>query len=197
MTPPAIEHDPLPATFYARDATVVAPDLIGKLLCRDGVVGRINEVEAYREDEPASHSHRGKTERNAAMFGPGGVLYVYLSYGIHFCANVVTGPDGMGQAVLLRGVTIAAGDEVVAERRGRRPRPEWTNGPGKLCQAYAIDLRHVGERLTEPCGVYIADDGVPPPADVLVTERIGITKAVDLPWRWVTGAFDTAPRTAR
>jgi DNA-3-methyladenine glycosylase len=117
------------------------------------------------------------------MFGPAGHLYVYLSYGIHHCANVVTGPEGSGQAVLLRAITPIDGIDLMRERR-RRPDPELANGPGKLCQALGIGLAHddadvvVGRRIT------ILDDGSPPPTAPRAGPRVGITRAVDLPWRF-------------
>jgi DNA-3-methyladenine glycosylase len=176
--------------FFARDALVVAPDLLNKVLVTGGCAARIVEVEAYRSDEPAAHTFRGRTPRNAVMFGPAGHLYVYFSYGMHHCANVVTGEVDEGQAVLLRAVVPVAG---VEEMRARRPpgTPErhLADGPGKLCQALAIDLGDSGRDLcasaTGEVPMWIGDDGVAPPAPPLVTERVGITKAVDLPWRFV------------
>jgi DNA-3-methyladenine glycosylase len=153
----------------------------------DGVTtaGRVVETEAYREDDPASHSFRGRTARTAVMFGPPGHLYVYLSYGVHRCVNVVAGPDGCGAAVLIRAVSPTAGLEVMRARRGGRRDVELTNGPGKVCQALGIQLRHDGTAHTAARGeIRLADDGVAPPSRPLVGPRIGISKAVDVPWRF-------------
>jgi DNA-3-methyladenine glycosylase len=171
--------------WFGRDATEVAPDLLGKVLVvdRDGtrVSGRIVETEAYTAADPASHSYRGRTARNAVMFGPAGHLYVYRSYGIHWCANVVTGADGDGQAVLIRAIEPLEGMGVMLRRRGRRP---LADGPGKLCQALGLDGSDDDLDLVAPRSVVrIVDDGAPP-ADVLVGPRVGITKAIDTPWRW-------------
>ena len=148
-----------------------------------GVVtsGRIIETEAYTADDPASHSFRGVTARNAVMFGPAGRLYVYLSYGVHFCANVVTGVVGDGQAVLLRAVEPLEGVDEMHRRRGRTP---LADGPGKLCQAFGITLHHNGAELDGTSRVRVLDDGTPPPTNPVVGPRVGITKAVDRPWRF-------------
>lgn len=163
---------------------MVAVDLLGKVLLveRDGVVtsGRIVETEAYTADDPASHSFRGLTPRNAVMFGPAAHLYVYLSYGVHRCANVVTGATGDGQAVLLRAVEPLEGIDVMRRRRGRDP---LANGPGKLCQALGIDLTDDGADLTDGA-ILVVDDGTPPPTDPITGPRIGITRATDRPWRF-------------
>jgi DNA-3-methyladenine glycosylase len=166
----------------------VAPDLLGKIfvvgLCR----GRITEVEAYGgTDDPASHAARGPTPRNAVMFGPAGVLYVYVTYGMHHCANIVTGPVGDAQAVLLRSVEPLEG---IDEMRTRRPKArsdrDLANGPGKLCAAFDIDLRHNGLDLAKGAfGIY--DEGFVS-ATIVSTPRIGISKAIDLPWRWLSTA---------
>lgn len=154
--------------------------------------GRIVETEAYTADDPASHSFAGRTARNEVMFGPPGRLYVYLSYGIHRCANVVTGPDGDGQAVLLRAVEPLLGIESMRRRRAGRPDRDLANGPGKLCAALGIELLDDGADLCGPSGtIRILDDGTPSPADPIIGTRIGITKAVDTPWR-----FRTPPRPA-
>lgn len=162
----------------------MAVDLLGKLLVveRDGVVtsGRIVETEAYTADDPASHSFGGPTRRNAVMFGPAGHVYVYLSYGVHCCANVVTGRRGDGQAVLLRAIDPVAGTEVMRRRRGREP---LADGPGKLCQALGIDLADDGADLTEGA-IRIVDDGTPPPTVPIAGPRVGITKATDRLWRF-------------
>ncbi len=149
----------------------------------DGVEtsGRIIETEAYTADDPASHSFRGRTARNSVMFGRAGRLYVYLSYGIHCCANVVTGRDGDGQAVLLRAVEPLDGVEEMWRRRGRLP---LADGPGKLCQAFRISLDDDGVDLAGPGPIRIVDDGTPPPADPVAGPRVGISKAIDRPWRY-------------
>jgi len=170
------------------DAPEVAPNLLNKLLVHGPCVGRIVEVEAYREDDPASHTFRGRTQRNEIMFGPAGHLYVYFTYGMHFCANVVTGADGAGAAVLLRAVDPVAGLELMSERRGGRP--QLADGPAKLCQAFGIAGDLNGVDLLTGDGVGLFDDGVPPPSDPRVGPRIGITKAVDVPWRWRTPLSD-------
>jgi DNA-3-methyladenine glycosylase len=169
--------------FLARDALVVAPELLNKVLVAGPCAGRIVEVEAYRSDEPAAHSYRGPTPRSAVMFGPAGRLYVYLSYGIHYCANVVTGAEGDGQALLLRAVIPLRGiDTMAARRNGRTP---LADGPGKLCQAFALDRSHTGTDLCADGEIRLVDDGTPPPAMLVTTPRVGITKAVDLPWRFL------------
>jgi DNA-3-methyladenine glycosylase len=164
----------------------VAPDLLGSVLVveRHGirVAGRIIETEAYTADDPASHSFRGRTTRNEVMFSPAGHLYVYRSYGIHWCANVVTGSEGDGQAVLLRAVDPIEGADEMLRRRGRRP---LADGPGKLCQAFGLDGDDDGADL---CGQgpirILADLGARPPVDPIAGPRIGITKAVETPWRF-------------
>jgi DNA-3-methyladenine glycosylase len=170
--------------FFARHSSVVAPDLLGKILVVGSCRGRITEVEAYGgSDDAASHAARGQTPRNAVMFGPAGVLYVYFTYGMHHCANIVTGPVGDAQAVLLRGVELLEGlDEVRTRRPKARSDRDLANGPGKLCAAFDIDLRHNGLDLTKgPINIF--DDGFAS-ASVIATPRVGITKAVDTPWRW-------------
>jgi DNA-3-methyladenine glycosylase len=165
-------------------ATEVAPWLLGKLLVAGPCSGRIVEVEAYTQDDPASHSSRGMTARTAVMFGPGGHLYVYFTYGMHHCANVVTGPVGEGQGVLMRALEPVDGIDLMRARRGRAT--HLTNGPGKLCQALGIDRSHNGDDLCDPAApVQLWDDGTPPPAAPLVTPRIGITRATDLLRRWL------------
>lgn len=164
------------------DAPAVAPLLLNKLLVHGECIGRIVEVEAYRENDPASHTFRGRTARNAVMFGPPGHLYVYFTYGMHHCSNVVTGPEGLGAAVLLRAVEPVAGIELMRTRRGGRP--QLADGPAKLCQAFAIGLEHNGVDVCLGPAVGLFDDGTPPPLVPLVGPRVGISKAVDLPWRW-------------
>jgi DNA-3-methyladenine glycosylase len=145
--------------------------------------GRIIETEAYTADDPASHSFRGRTARNAVMFGPAGRLYVYISHGIHACANVVTGVEGEGAAVLIRAIHPIENVDAMRDRRGEgRP---LADGPGKLCQALGIRLSDDGIDVTTPGSpIRIVDDGTAPPTDPLIGPRIGISKAVDMPWRW-------------
>lgn len=154
---------------------------------RDGarrVAGRIIEVEAYAQDDPASHTFGGPTPRNRVMFGPPGHLYVYLSYGIHRCANVVTGPAGNGQAVLLRAVQPIEGLRTIRRRRGGRSDRSLVDGPGKLCEGFGIGLHHNGIDLTIGAPVAIVDDGTDPPTRPLIGPRVGISRAVELPWRF-------------
>ena len=159
----------LPSTWAERDATEVAPALLNKLALLNGQLARITEVEAYLADDPASHSFRGRTSRNAAMFGPPGHWYVYLIYGMHWCLNLVTGSEHDGQAVLVRSVVV---DGIDARR---------TTGPGRLTRELGID------RALDGCEAELFDDGTPPPDAPLVTTRIGITKAPDQRWRWLVG----------
>jgi DNA-3-methyladenine glycosylase len=151
---------------------------------RDGVVvaGRIVETEAYTRTDPASHSFNGMTARNAVMFGPPGRLYVYLSYGIHRCANVVTGADGDGQAVLLRAIVPTVGLATIRSRRRGRSDRDLANGPGKLCEALGIGLDDDGVDVTASA-IRILDDGTRP-LDPIIGPRVGLAKAVDTPWRF-------------
>ena len=176
----------VPVRFFAGEAPEVAPLLLNKVLVVGPCRGRIVEVEAYTAGDPASHSFRGPTARNAVMFGPAGRLYVYFTYGMHHCANVVTGRPGDGQAVLLRAVAPLAGLDVMESRRGLVGRPRaLTNGPGKLCQAFGLDRSWDGAVLRPGRGgASIVDDGVPPPAALGRSTRVGIRVGTDRPWRW-------------
>jgi DNA-3-methyladenine glycosylase len=171
--------------FYQRSSLVVAPELLNKVLVAGPCRGRIVEVEAYKgAEDPASHAYRGRTARNAVMFGPAGHLYVYFTYGMHHCANVVTGVVGVAEAVLLRAVEPLAGlDEMRARRPAARRDRDLANGPGKLCAAFGLDGDDDGVDLVRG-PVRIVDDGVAPPDVPATSPRIGITKAVDLAWRW-------------
>jgi DNA-3-methyladenine glycosylase len=174
--------------FYRRDPRLVAPDLLGKVMrTPDGRAGRIVETEAYcGAIDPAAHAYRRKTTRNATMFGPPGHLYVYFSYGMHWCCNPVCGEEGEGVAVLVRALAPLEGLEAMREARPacRRDR-DLCRGPARLCQALGITGAHDGLDLLDPrAHVSILDDGTPPPAAPVVTTRVGITKAVDEPWRW-------------
>jgi len=173
---------PVSRELLGGDADVVAPLLLNKLLVHGSCTGRIVETEAYRPDDPASHSYRGQTARNAAMFGSPGTLYVYFTYGMHYCANVVTGPPGEGAAVLLRALVPVTGQDLMRTRRGGRP--ALADGPAKLCQALAIGPEHNASDLLGGGPIHLLDDGSAPPAQPLVGPRIGISKSVDAPWRF-------------
>ena len=185
--------------FYARSALEVAPDLLNKVLvAADGRAGRIVEVEAYRgEDDPGSHGFRGPTKRNATMFGPPGHLYVYFTYGMHWCANVVAETDGVAAAVLLRALTPLEGLEAMYAARGPAARTErdLCSGPAKLTQALGIDGALDGADLVSgDRGVTIVDDDQPPPTPA-VTTRIGLTSGAELPWRFhIEGTADISRR---
>jgi DNA-3-methyladenine glycosylase len=173
--------------FLLGPADQAAPLLLGwHLTSRVGGLWtevRLTEVEAYAPDDPASHAFNGLRPRNAAMFGPPGTLYVYRSYGIHWCANIVCGDEATGAAVLLRAGVPVAGIEHIIDRRGRES--DLLNGPGKLAQALAIDDSHNGIDLLEPdspIGLIPGEE----PATIRATPRIGITKAVERPWRFVS-----------
>jgi DNA-3-methyladenine glycosylase len=182
---------PLERDFYRRDPRAVAPELLNKLLVRwDGTgsrVARIVEVEAYcGGEDPGSHAYRGETPRNRTMFGPPGGLYVYFTYGMHWCANAVCGDDGEGVAVLLRAASPVAGLEAMfaARPRARRER-DLCSGPAKLCQALGLDRAFDGADLVEgDRGVTICHDGTPPPTRPHQTTRIGLSAGAEHPWRW-------------
>lgn len=189
-------------TFYMRHPADVAPELLNKLLVRsDGRIGRIVEVEAYAgSHDAAAHSFKGQTPRNATMFRRGGHLYVYLSYGIHWCANVVCGPEGKGHAVLLRALEPVQGVDLMSARRGLPARArDIASGPGRLGQAMGMDKSCDGADLvTADRGVWIASDGTPPPKCPIAGPRVGIRHAVELPWRWhVEGNIHVSGRRAR
>lgn len=176
---------PLPRGFYERPADLLAPLLLNKLLAGpDGRAGRIVEVEAYAGDDPASHAFRGRTARNATMFGPAGHLYVYFTYGMHWCANAVCGQTGDGTAVLLRALEPVAGlERMRLARPAARNDRDLCRGPARLAQALGIDGGADGTDLVT--GAFrILDDGTPSPARLVVTTRIGISRAVEVPWRW-------------
>jgi len=148
---------------------------------------RLVEVEAYVGGiDPGSHAYRGQTPRNAVMFGPAGHLYVYFTYGMHWCANAVCGELGEGTAVLLRaGEPLAGLDEMHAARPGAKGiERDLCRGPARLCQALGIDGTLNGVDLVAPGGVRIVDDGVPPPVGPGASVRIGLSAGADLPWRW-------------
>jgi len=172
-------------SFFDRSVHKVAPELIGATLLVDGVGGVIVEVEAYHHTDPAAHSYIGRTNRNAIMFGPAGYAYVYRSYGIHWCLNFVCEAAGSASAVLIRAIEPTAGIAAMRRRRGKDlALPEeraLCSGPGKLCQAVGVTIKHNGLALDRPPFELRARASVP---DIVVGPRIGITKAVDAPWRY-------------
>ena len=172
---------PLPPEFFARSAHDVAPELIGVTLLVDGAGGPIVEVEAYDQDDPASHSFRGPTPRNAVMFGPPGVAYVYRSYGIHWCLNFVCDAPGRAEAVLIRAVRPEHGLERMRARRGLERERDLCSGPGKLCQALGVTNEHDGLPLDAPPFELFARTGIP---EVASGTRIGLSVAADRVWRY-------------
>ena len=194
----------LPRSFFRRSPLEVAPDLLGRLLVHDRPgdrrVGRIVEVEAYcGSDDPAAHTYRGRTARNASMFADGGTLYVYFSYGVHWCANVVCGDVDDGVAVLLRALAPVEGHEQMYADRGHAARRDrdLCSGPGKLTQAMAIGRDDDGADLVTDPALAIVDDGFDArfdAGDVVQTTRVGISVAVDEPWRWY---LDGDPNVSR
>ena len=167
--------------FFARCVHAVAPDLIGATLLFKGVGGVIVEVEAYHHTDPAAHSFRGPTERNAVMFGPPGHAYVYRSYGIHWCLNFVCEPKGSASAVLIRALKPTHGLAAMRRRRGVTEERLLCPGPGRLCEALGITGAHDGLALDRPPFELIARSEA---VEVAIGPRIGITKAVDHPWRY-------------
>jgi DNA-3-methyladenine glycosylase len=185
----------LPKKFYERYVLDVAPDLLGKIFVRKAgdtyLSGKIVETEAYDGAiDEAAHSYNGRTERNAVMFDGTGLLYVYFTYGMHYCANVVTGKIGHGQAVLLRGIEPLKGiDQMSLNRFGnsepdQRQKLNLTNGPAKICQAFKISKQQYGTDLTGS-EIYILDEPLPPGSKIISTTRIGIKKSVNFPWRFL------------
>jgi DNA-3-methyladenine glycosylase len=172
----------LPADLFARSVHEVAPELIGATLLVDGVGGRIVEVEAYDHEDPASHGYRGRTARNASMFGPPGHAYVYRSYGIHWCLNLVCEDVGVANAILVRALEPTHGVEAMRERRALEDPRLLCSGPGRLCQALGITRAHDGLALDRPpFELFERDRSV----EVAAGPRIGITRAAELPWRYV------------
>jgi DNA-3-methyladenine glycosylase len=159
----------------------VAPELVGVTFLCDGVGGTIVEVEAYDHEDPAAHGYRGRTPRNAAMFGPPGHAYVYRSYGIHWCVNFVCEQEGSASAVLIRALEPRVGLDAMTARRGVADPRLLCAGPGRLCQALAITAEHDGLPLDRP--PFRLEEATDPPV-VASGPRIGITKAVDVPWRY-------------
>jgi len=172
---------PLKRSFFDRSVHEVAPDLIGATFLVDGVGGVIVEVEAYHHTEPAAHSFRGPTARNRVMFGPAGFTYVYRSYGIHWCVNFVCEEEGSASAVLIRALQPTHGIPVMRRRRSLHDERALCSGPGKLCEALGITIKHSELPLDRPPIALHARIGK---ADIVSGVRIGITKAAELPWRY-------------
>ena len=172
----------------------VAPELIGVTLLVNGVGGRIVEVEAYDHEDPASHGYGGRTRRNASMFGPPGHAYVYRSYGIHWCLNLVCDDEGIANAVLLRALEPTHG---LAEMRARREMDDprlLCSGPGRLCQALGVTREHDGLALDRPPFDLRAREE---PVEIVTGPRIGITRAAELPWRYTEAGSRYLSRVSR
>jgi DNA-3-methyladenine glycosylase len=184
----------LERAFFERSVHEVARDLIGCRLFFDGVGGTIVETESYERDDPACHAYVGLTDRTEVLFGPPGLAYVYLSYGIHSLLNFVAEPEGEAAAVLIRALEPTAGLEAMRERRGDRPDGELCSGPGKLTEALGIGLERNGADLGHDPFLLLGPEGAPPA--VIAGPRIGITKAVDRPWRFSAAGnrFVSRPR---
>jgi DNA-3-methyladenine glycosylase len=177
---------PLKRAFFARSVHEVAPDLIGATLLVKGVGGIIVEVEAYHHTDPAAHSFRGPTPRNRIMFGPPGFAYVYRSYGIHWCVNFVCEQEGSASAVLIRALEPTHGIAAMRRRRRSDDARSLCSGPGKLTEALGITDKHNGLALDAPPIALYARTTEP---EIAAGVRIGITKAIDLPWRYgLTGS---------
>ncbi len=173
--------DRIRKAFFDRSVHAVAPDLIGARLTVDGVGGIIVEVEAYHHTDPAAHSFRGQTARNAVMFGPPGYAYVYRSYGIHWCVNFVCEGETSASAVLIRAIEPTDGLPLMRRRRGVGDLRLLCSGPGRVCQALAITAAHNGLALDRsPFDLRTRNRAV----EIVAGGRIGLTKAVDLPWRY-------------
>lgn len=175
--------------FFARPSTEVAPDLLGRVLVRRSpggarIAARIVETEAYQEDDPASHSFRGPTRRTRAMFGAAGHLYVYFTYGMHFCMNVVTGRDGEGSAVLLRAAEPLEGIEEMRRRRGTGNARLLCSGPARLCEALGVDRTLDGIDLVAGEAMWIERGMRLRSPEITVGPRVGVRHATDRPWRF-------------
>jgi DNA-3-methyladenine glycosylase len=188
-----VDLRPLSRRFYTRPALELARDLIGRLLVRELrgrlLIGRVVEAEAYGPDDPASHSYRGRTPRNGSMFGPPGHAYVYVSHGIHHCLNAVAEPT---TAVLLRALEPIEGLELMRRRRRTERERLLCAGPGRLCEALGIGRILDGHDLTLGKGLWIARGQRA--QDVAVTSRIGLTVAIERPWRFVRAGSSFASR---
>ncbi|MFC2102820.1 DNA-3-methyladenine glycosylase [Bacteroidota bacterium] len=189
-----IKGSKLGKSFYTKDLLVVAKELLGKVIIKENdkemLSGRIVEVEAYDGNtDKAAHSYSGKTKRNKVMFNEGGYLYVYMSYGVHYCCNVVTGVKGISAAVLIRAVEPIDGIETMIKNRFARKLLKdseifnLTSGPGKLCKAFNITHKHYGTDLTKD-KIYFIDSPLKNGEQIKSSKRIGISKSIELPWRF-------------
>jgi DNA-3-methyladenine glycosylase len=167
--------------FFARNVHEVAEELMGATFLVDGVGGKIVELEAYHHEDPAAHGYRGRTARNASMFGPPGHAYVYRSYGVHWCVNFVCEPEGVADAVLIRALEPTEGVAEMRRRRGLDDERLLCAGPGRLCQALAITREHDGLPLDRP--PFRLEPRAETP-EIVCGPRIGISRAADLPWRY-------------
>jgi DNA-3-methyladenine glycosylase len=179
---------------FSRSVHEVAPQLIGVTLLVDGVGGRVVEVEAYDQEDPASHAYRGRTSRNASMFGPAGHAYVYRSYGIHWCLNLVCEDEGVPSAVLVRALEPTHGLDEMRKRRGLDDPRLLASGPGRLCQALGITREHDGLPLDRPP---FELHERPAPVEVVAGARVGITRATELPWRYAEAGSRFLSRALR
>lgn len=180
--------------FFARNVHDVAPDLIGVTLIVDGVGGPIVEVEAYDHEDPAAHGYGGRTERNASMFGPPGHAYVYRSYGVHWCLNLVCEEEGTASAVLIRALEPHHGLDLMRARRGLDDPQLLCAGPGRLCQALGVTREHDGRPLDRPPFELVAREEEPA---IAVGARVGITRAADRPWRYGLAGSSFLSRSIR
>ena len=184
--------------LFSRDTLTVAKGLLGMVLTHDGVSGKIVETEAYLHDDPASHSFNGMTKRNAQMFGSQGTAYVYFTYGMHFCFNVVTNKDGVGEAVLIRALEPMSGIKAMKKRRKKENIHELCNGPAKLVQAMGITKQHNGADLLSPSSpLQIICPKTKESFSIVKTKRIGITKGNHLFHRFYVKGNTFVSRTSR
>jgi len=180
--------------FFARSVLEVAEELVGATLLVDGAGGKIVEVEAYHHEDPAAHGYRGRTERNATMFGPPGHAYVYRSYGIHWCVNFVCEPEGVADAVLIRALEPTHELGLMRRRRGVDDERLLCSGPGRLCQALAITSAHDGLALDRP--PFRLEPRAEKP-EVVRGPRVGVSRATELPWRYGLAGSPYLSRTLR
>jgi DNA-3-methyladenine glycosylase len=192
MPEEALKNRQLVRGFFARSVHEVAPELIGATFLVDGIGGPIVEVEAYHHTDPAAHSFGGPTARNAVMFGPPGRVYVYRSYGIHWCVNFVCEAENSASAVLIRALMPIKGLPAMRRRRGLQDERLLCAGPGRLCEALAITRAHNGMAVDEPPFALFARTS---PVEIAAGPRIGIAKAAELPWRygWAGSRFLSRP----